>query len=120
MSHRTERHWIPPALDFPNESGPFELDIDSIGSHQPLGDYLVRAGGEAVSVPVFRPVRMAPVAPPKAVSDSSNASLKWHSQIVASVQPIWLSPPAGSLWTVIVPRIGFFTHSQVRGPCLAR
>ena len=112
VSHRTERHWIPPALDFPNESGPFELDIDSIGSHQPLGDYLVRAGGEAVSVPVFRPVRMAPVAPPKAVSDSSNASLKWHSQIVASVQPIWLSPPAGSLWTVIVPRIGFFTHSR--------
>lgn len=112
VSHRTQRHWIPPAPDFPNGSGPFELDIDSIGSHQSLGDYLVRVGGETVSLPVFRPVRIAPVAPPKVVSDSSNASLKWHSQIVAAVQPIWLSPPAGSLWDVIVPRIGFFTHSR--------
>lgn len=112
VSHRTERHWIPPAPDFPGGAGTFELDIDSIGSHQPLGDYQVRVGGEIVSLQVFRPVRLAPEAPPKAVADSSNASLKWHSQIVAAVEPGWLSPPAGSLWAVIVPRIGFFTHSR--------
>ena len=112
VNHRAERHWIAPAPDFPNGSGPFELDIDSIGSHQALGDYLIRVGGESVSLPVFRPLRLAPLVPPKAVSDSSNASLKWHSQIVAAVEPIWLSPPAGSIWAVIVPRIGFFTHSR--------
>jgi hypothetical protein len=112
VSHKNERHWIPPAPDFSVGSGPFALDIDSIGSHQPLGDYQVRVGGEIVSLPVFRPVRLAPESPPKAVADSSNAFLKWHSQIVAAVEPAWLSPPAGSLWAVIVPRIGFFTHSR--------
>ncbi|MBL1265489.1 protein DpdJ [Candidatus Methylomicrobium oryzae] len=112
VSHRNERHWTPPAPDFLGGSGPFALDIDSIGSHQPLGDYQVQVGGEIVSLPVFRPVRLAPESPPKAVADFSNASLKWHSQIVAAVEPAWLSPPAGSLWTVIVPRIGFFTHSR--------
>lgn len=112
VSHRTERHWIPPAPNFPNGSSSFQLDIDSIGSHQPIGDYQLGSGGETVSLPVFRPVRLAPEAPPKAVADSSNASLKWHSQIVAVAEPSWLSPPEGSLWAGIVPRIGFFTHSR--------
>lgn len=29
-----------------------------------------------------------------------------------AVEPCWLSPPEGSLWSEIVPRIGFFTHAQ--------
>lgn len=112
VNHKNERHWIPPAADFSGAPGSFALDIDSIGSHQPLGDYQVRVGGEIVSLPVFRPVRLAPESPSKAVADSSNAFLKWYSQIVAAVEPTWLSPPTGSLWSVIVPRIGFFTHSR--------
>lgn len=112
VRYRTERHWVPPAPDIRNGAGPFELDIDSIGSHQSLGDYQARVGGDIVSLPVFRPVRLAPQAPPKAVADSSNASLKWRSQIVAAVEAGWLSPPPGSVWAVIVPRIGFFTHAR--------
>jgi superfamily II DNA or RNA helicase len=112
VSHRNERYWIPPTLDFSGGSGPFALDIDSIGSHQPLGYYQIRVGGEIVSLPIFRPVRLAPESPPNMVADSSNASLKWHSQIVAGFEPTWLSPPAGSFWALIVPRIGFFTHSR--------
>lgn len=108
---RTERHWISPSQDFGSGAGSFDLDIDSIGSYQPLGDFQVRLGGETSSLPVFRPVRLAPEAPPKTVADSSNATLKWHSQIVVAVEPGWLSPPSGSLWAGIVPRIGFFTHS---------
>jgi hypothetical protein len=112
VSHKNERHWVPPAPDFSAGSGPFALDIDSIGNHQPLDEYQVRVGGEIVSLPVFRPVRLTPESPPKAVADSSNASLKWHSQIVAAAEPVWLSPPEGSLWASIVPCIGFFTHSR--------
>lgn len=112
INHRAERHWIAPSPDFPNGSGVFELELGSIGSHQPLGDYQIRLGDETVSLPVFRPVRLATVAPPKGVADSSNASMKWHSQIVATVEPCWLSPPEGSLWSGIVPRIGFFTHAR--------
>ena len=115
VRHRTERHWIAPSADFqhaPGTGGVFELEIDSIGSHVLLGDYQITQGEETVTLPVYRPVRIAPVAPPTRVKDSSNASLQWHSQIVATVDPSWLSPPVGSLWTQIVNRIGFFTHSR--------
>lgn len=111
INHRAERHWIAPSPGSPNEFGIFDLELGSIGSHQPLGDYQIRSGDETVSLPVFRPVSLATVAPPKGVADSSNASMKWHSQIVAAVEPCWLSPPEGSLWSGIVPRIGFFTHA---------
>ena len=112
VNHRTERHWIPPSPDFPNGSGTFDLEIESIGSHQPLGEYQIRSGDGTVSLPVYRPVSLATEAPPKGVADSSNASLKWHSQIVAAVEPCWLSPPEGSLWSGIVPHIGFFMHAR--------
>lgn len=112
INHRAERHWIAPSPDFSNGSGVFDLELGSIGSHQPLGDYQIRSGDETVSLPVFRPVSLTTVAPPKGVADSSNASMKWHSQIVAAVEPCWLSPPEGSLWSGIVPRIGFFTHAR--------
>lgn len=112
VSHKNERHWFPPAAEFSGEPGSFVLDIDSIGSHQFLGDYQVQVGDEIKLLPVFRPFRLAPESPPKEVKDTSNASLRWHSQIVAGVEPSWLSPPTGSLWATIIPRIGFFTHSR--------
>lgn len=116
VRYRTERHWITPSVDFQSGSdvvsGVFDLDIDAIGSHVLLGEYLVRRDGGTIALPVYRPVRLAPQAPPKAVKDASNASLEWHSQIIATIEPGWLSPPAGSLWAEIVTRIGFFTHSR--------
>ncbi|MFT2158564.1 protein DpdJ [Pseudomonas putida] len=115
VRYRSERHWFAPSPDFQSGSdicsGAFGLDIDSIGSHVRLGEYLVRRGGKTATLPVCRPVRLAPQPPPTAVKDSSNASLEWHSQIVATMQPSWLTPPVGSLWAGIVTRIGFFTHS---------
>lgn len=116
VRYRTERHWIAPSPDLQNGSdivsGVFGLDIDAIGSHVLLGEYLARRDGEQVALPVYRPVHLATQAPPKAVKDTSNASLEWHSQIVAAIEPSWLAPPAGSLWAEIVIRIGFFTHSR--------
>ncbi|WP_420995169.1 protein DpdJ [Cupriavidus sp. 30B13] len=116
VRYRTERHWIAPLPDFQSGSGicsgVFGLDVDVIGSHVLLGEYLVCRSGKTVALPVYRPVRLAPQSPPTAVKDSSNASLEWHSQIVATIEPGWLTPPAGSLWAEIVTRIGFFTHSR--------
>lgn len=114
--YRTERHWICP---FPEDDGrvilrdgAFSLDVDSIGHHVFLGDFLLRRGSEVVQIPVMRPVRLKPTQPPKQVKDSSNASLKWHSQIVASVDPLWLAAPIGSSLTDVVARIGAFTHAH--------
>jgi hypothetical protein len=112
VSHRSERDWIAPSPDFANGSGVFDLELQSIGSHEYLGDYQICSENGPVSFPVYRPVRLRTQTPPKGVADSSNASLKWHSQIVAAVEPCWLSPPEGSLWSGIVPRIGFFTHAR--------
>jgi len=112
VNHRNERHWISPSVDFPNGTGVFNLELGSMGSHQSLGDYQIQIQGENVSLPVFCPIRFKTEAPPKGVADSSNANLHWHSQIVATVDPCWLSPPEGSIWSAIVPRIGFFTHAR--------
>lgn len=111
VNHSGQRHWIAPSPDVTNGSGNFDLEIESIGSHQPLGDYQIRSGDETVSLSVFRPISLTTAVPPRGVADSSNATLKWHSQIVASVEPCWLSPPEENLWSGIVPRIGFFTHA---------
>lgn len=112
INYRTERHWIPPSPDFPNGSDTFDLEIELVGRHQSLGDYQIRSGEETLSLAVYRPVSLTTTSPPKPVADSSNATLKWHSQIVAWVEPNWLSPPEGSLWSDLIPRIGFFTHTQ--------
>ena len=112
VNHRSERHWISPSTDFPNGSGFLNLELNSFGSHQLLGDYQFRSQEENVSLPVFCPVILKTETPPKGVADSSNATLKWHSQIVATVEPCWLSPPEGSIWSEIVPRIAFFTHAR--------
>jgi len=112
VNYRSERHWIPPSPDFPNGTGVFDLELESIGRHQFLGDYQIHSGGGVVSLPVYRPLSLATKTPPKGVADSSNSSLKWHSQIAAAVEPCWISPPEGNLWSRIVPRIGFFTHAR--------
>jgi hypothetical protein len=115
VRYRTERHWIAPSPDFQSGTGicegVFGLDINTIGSHIPLGECLIRRGDEDVAVPVYRPVCLTPLSPPRNVKDTSNGRLDWHSQIVATMEPAWLPPPVGSAWADIVSRVGFFTHS---------
>lgn len=116
VRYRTERHWIAPSPEFQTGTGICEgvfcLDISTIGSHFPLGECLIRRGDEEVEIPVYRPVRLNPLVPPVKVKDTSNARLNWHSQIVATMEPVWLAPPVSSAWADIVSRVGFFTHSR--------
>jgi hypothetical protein len=112
VNHRSERHWICPSLDILDGSGAYDLEISSFGYHKLLGEYHFPSREENVPLPVFCPASLRTVTPPKGVADSSNATLRWHSQIVASVEPCWLSPPEGSIWSKIVPRIAFFTHAR--------
>ncbi len=116
VRYRTERHWIAPSPEFQAgtaiSAGVFSLDVATIGSHVFLGEYLIRRGAGEVAVPVYRPVRLNPLAPPAVVKDTSNARLDWHTQIVAATEPQWLAPPTGSAWSGIVNRIGMYTHSR--------
>lgn len=113
---RTERHWIPPSAEVQagDVAAPAQSDLDilAMGRHVALGQFLMLQDEEVVAIPVYRPVELAPVAPPKTVKDSSNGSLKWRSQIVASVDPTWLLPPDRGIWSELVARVGFFTHAR--------
>lgn len=116
IRHKAERHWLPPSLDVQGGAaiipGASRLEIDGIGTHVPIGHFLIREGAGVRALPVWRPVALTPGLPPKDVKDSSNASLKWHSQFVAGVEPVWLRPPEGGVWCDLVERLGFFTHGR--------
>lgn len=116
VHYRTERHWLPPCVQFGEEgqSGQTvaDLDVTSCGRQVFIGEYLIQTDDTIVPVQVYRPVSIVPMAPPKNVKDSSNASLRWHTQLVPKVLPTWLSPPHGGIWPELVPKIGFFTHSR--------
>lgn len=116
VKHRAERHWLPPSVDIQSGAelvdGPSYLEIDAVGTHVPIGHFLIREGDTTVSLPVWRPVSLVPALPPKNVKDSSNSTLKWHSQFVVGVEPLWLQPPTGSVWNELFGNLGFFSHAR--------
>lgn len=116
IRHKAERHWLLPAPEMQEASnivaGVTHLDITQIGSHVPIGQFLMHDGEDVRTLPVWRPVALQPTVPPGSVKDSSNATLHWHSQFVASVEPIWLRPPEGSVWRELVEQLGFFMHAR--------
>jgi hypothetical protein len=116
IRHKAERHWMPPTVDIQTGAsvvaGATNLEIRAIGTHLPIGRFLMQAGTMVVEIPVWRPVALDPVVPPKNVKDSSNASLHWHSQFIAEVDPLWLQPPEGGVWRDLIGRLGFFTHAR--------
>lgn len=113
---KTVRHWIAPSMELQagDAAAPVlgNLDILGIGKNVAIGEFLMRQEDGINAIPVYRPVEITPVVPPKTVKDSSNASLKWHSQLVANVEPTWLLPPDRGVWQELVPRVGFFTHAR--------
>jgi hypothetical protein len=116
VKHRAERHWLPPAIDVQTGAdlveGATDLEIGAIGTHVPIGRFLMRQGDSVLALPIWRPVSLAPVLPPKNVKDSSNASLEWRSQFVAGAEPAWLQPPAGGVWRELLGNVGFYTHAR--------
>jgi len=116
VKHRAERHWLPPSIDVQSGAelveGAADLEIGAIGTHVPIGRFLMRQSGTVVALPVWRPVTLAPMLPPKNVKDSSNASLQWHSQFVVGAEPVWLQPPADGVWRELVGSLGFFIHAR--------
>jgi hypothetical protein len=116
IRHKGERHWLLPAPEMQEAANIVarvtQLDIAGIGTHVPIGQFLMQDGDTVRALPVWRPIALQPTLPPGKVKDSSNASLHWHSQFVASVEPIWLRPPEGGVWRDLVAQLGFFTHAR--------
>lgn len=116
VRYRSERHWISPSEELQageySIAGVANLDIMSIGSHVFIGDFLLQDSDIVTAIPVYRPLKLTPVTPPKKVKDTSNASLTWRSQFVVSVEPTWLCPPDHGVWRSLVDKVGFFTHAR--------
>ncbi|TAK84801.1 MAG: DEAD/DEAH box helicase [Betaproteobacteria bacterium] len=110
---RTDRHWIAPAAVGDLTPGAqAKLEIDKIGEHSAIGNFLIKRDSATISIQVFRPLTFTPVAPPANVADSSHAEIRWETQLVPRGVANTLRPAAGSLWSELVPEVGFYMHAN--------
>lgn len=107
ISHAFERHWICPTLDQNREQS---VPLDPFARLDSLGDWQISIEGSVRHVPVFRPRRLEVQSPPGTVVDTSNARLRWQSQLVARQPGLVLEPPRGSPWTPLIEDVRFYSH----------
>lgn len=107
ISHAFERHWMCPELDQNREQ---MVPLEPFAQLDRLGDWQIVVRGTVRDVPVYRP-RVLEVQPaPGTVTDTSNARLRWESQIIAREPGLILDPPRGSPWTPLVEDVRFYSH----------
>lgn len=105
------RHWITPG-DLSNE-GEQDLEVRQIASRfDELGEFdRFNGDGVAETLRCIRPREMQLTVPERQVQDSSNATLKWHTQICPMVSGISVELPQPSRWGSFVTGIEFFAHN---------
>ncbi|TCL89545.1 RAD3-like DEAD/DEAH box helicase [Rhizobium sp. PP-WC-2G-219] len=104
-----ERHWIAPQLDAALEQS---VRLEDIATVDPIGNWLIEVSGNVARVPVYRPRQFLVTVPPPTVVDSSNARLRWCSQIVARTVGQVFAMPRGTGWATLVEELQFFTHQS--------
>jgi hypothetical protein len=107
ISHAFERHWMCPALDQHREQ---MVPLEPFARLDRLGDWQISIAGSVRQVPVFRPRVLEVQPPPGTVVDTSNARLRWQSQLVAREPGLVLEPPRASPWTPLVEDVRFYSH----------
>lgn len=107
ISHAFERHWMAPSLD---QNRAQRVPLEPFAQVNLLGHWKISLAGSIREVPVYRP-RVLEVQPaPGTVVDTSNARLRWQSQLVARVPGLVLDPPPGDPWTTLVEDVRFYSH----------
>lgn len=107
ISHAFERHWICPALDQNREQ---RVPLEPFVQLDRLGDWQILIAGSVREVPVYRPRLLEVQPPPGTVVDTSNARLRWQSQLIAREPGLVLEPPRGSPWTPLIEDVRFYSH----------
>lgn len=107
ISHAFERHWLCPTLDENREQ---MVPLEPFTRLDRLGDWKISIAGSIRNVPVFRPRLLEVQPPPATVVDTSNARVRWQSQLVARESGLVLEPPRGSPWTPLIEDVRFFSH----------
>lgn len=106
------RHWVACEDTTADEQDIILHDFYNIVSH---GSWDIQDGDKLKSVFVYRPVEIKLVNPPGEVADTSNAQLKWHTQILAMRRGTTLTPPVGSTWHGMLKLESYshFEHSPI-------
>jgi hypothetical protein len=107
ISHAYERHWLCPV---PDQNPSQAVPIEAFGQSERLGDWQLTTMGRTNPVAVFRPRVLMVQIPPPTVVDTSNARLRWSTQLVARQTGLVLGPPRGSVWTPLVEDVRFYTR----------
>ncbi|MER8972421.1 MULTISPECIES: protein DpdJ [unclassified Mesorhizobium] len=111
ISHALERHWICPQLD---QNIAQSVDLAPFVRADLIGDWQIRAtNGTVLPMPVYRPREFLVQQPANTVVDTSNARLRWRSQIVAREVGLVLPPPTGSPWASFIADARFYTHQNL-------
>jgi hypothetical protein len=105
------RHWI--ALPSLTASPDQYLALSSyLSRYDELGDVQVLGHEGVRSVRCVRPFELQPQVPPRQVLDSSNAFLRWNTQIVPETEGLPVDLPMPSRWDGIIDGVRFFTHNH--------
>lgn len=107
LSHGRERHWLCPQ---PDQNRAQKFALDSYVQADLLGDWLIQSFEGPRRVPVYRPRVVAVQSPPPNIVDTSNARLRWRTQIVARQSGLVLEPPQGSHWARHIADVRFHMH----------
>lgn len=107
ISHAFERHWLCPTIDENREQ---MVPLEPLARLDKLGEWKIFVEGSVREVQVFRPRIFEVQPPPATVVDTSNARVRWQSQLVARETGLVLEPPKGSAWTSLIDDVRFFSH----------
>jgi hypothetical protein len=116
LANAFQRHWIAPQLDA-NVVQPVALD--TFVTAEPLGEWPAVLDGHLQRLAVFRPRTFTLQQPANTVVDTSNARLRWNSQLIARLPGTIFGPPQNSCWGPLIEDIHFFTH-QAGNPIKVR
>ncbi len=104
------RHWIAPAhVDGSPEQ---VIPLAQMSSaYEELGQFdYIDASGETKHVRCVRPLELRPQVPDASIGDTSNAALKWRTQIIPSDEGMPADIPTPSQWNGLVEELRFFCH----------
>jgi hypothetical protein len=108
--HGWVRHWIGPGAV--PAAGDAAIDLESFYNVVHTGSWQQRRGDDIVTLPVFRPLEMRPVAPHRTVRDTSNAEPSWSTQILARTRGLPQEPPRGTPWGDMIEVMEAFLHGE--------
>lgn len=101
-----DRHWLCPEIDETREQ---KISLEEVADLEVLGDWNIGMGSQ---LPVYYPRVLNVSVPENNIVDTSNAQLRWRSQLIAPKLECRekFSAPKNTNWVRLVKDIRFYTH----------